>query len=395
MAEPAPILIAGGGIGGLALALGLAQAGRRSIVLEQRDAFTTAGAGIQLGPNGVRVLQRLGVADRLRPAVGVPEALDVFEGRTGRKLAALPLGTWIAARHGAPYWVAHRGDLHDALHGAASTEPAIALRTGFALASVTQGADGVEARSAGGDRVAGVALVGADGLWSCVRREVCPTASPTFVGSTATRTVIPAASAGRLAASTVGLWLSPGANVVHYPVRAGAEIAVVVIAAEAWQGRDWDVDADREALLARIAGLHVGLTEPLAGAPSWRKWALYRLPPLPRWSVGRVALIGDAAHPMLPHLAQGGVLALEDAVVLADCLSAAPGDEAAAFLRYEAQRRARAARVQEMSRLNGRIYHLAGPLAWARNALLHLLPGERLMAGYDWLYGWQVPGVQR
>jgi salicylate hydroxylase len=134
----------------------------------------------------------------------------------------------------------------------------------------------------------------------------------------------------------------------------------------------------------------------LAAAPSWRKWALYRLPALPRWSAGRIALMGDAAHPMLPHLAQGGVLALEDAVVLADRLSAAPaGDEAAAFRTYTAQRRARAARVQAMSRLNGGIYHLGGPLAWARNALLHLLPGERLMAGYDWLYGWQARGAER
>ena len=388
MPERAPILIAGGGIGGLALALALARTGRRSVVLEQRDIPTAAGAGIQLGPNGVRVLRRLGVADALRPLVGEPEALEVGDGPSGSTRALLPLGKWIALRHGAPYWVAHRGDLHAALHGAAAAEPAIALRTGFAVAGLDQADRSVVARSATGERVTGGALVGADGLWSTIR-EMCVDPLPAFAGSTATRTVIPAAMAGRLAVPNVGLWLSPGANLVHYPVRGGTEIAAVVIAREAWQGREWDVEADRSALLARLAGFYDSLVGPLSAAPHWRKWALYGLAPLPRWSFGRVTLLGDAAHPMLPHLAQGGVLALEDAIVLAACLAARPDDEAEAFRTYETQRRSRARRVQAASRRNGRIYHLAPPLAWARNALLRLAPGNLLMARYDWLYGWR------
>jgi len=389
MATPPPILIAGGGIGGLALALALAQKDRSSIVLEQRDAFATAGAGIQLGPNGVRALQRLGVADALRPLVGEPQAIHVHEGRTARTLATLPLGAWIAARHGAPYWAAHRGDLHGTLLAAATAEPRIALRPGFALAALEQTQVGVEATSAGGEAVAGRALVGADGLWSSVRQAVCPTPAPQFVGATATRAVIPAAQAGALRAPVVGLWLTPGVHVVHYPVRAGAEIAVVVIAGEDWRGREWEAEADRTLLLAQMRGFHTGLTEVLAGVPQWRKWALYRLPPLPRWSVGRIALLGDAAHPMLPYLAQGGVLALEDALVLGDCLEAHPGDEASAFRDFEAQRRARAQRVQAISLRQGRIYHLAPPLSWARSAVLRLMSGAWLMAGYDWLYGWR------
>jgi salicylate hydroxylase len=397
MAADAPILIAGGGIGGLALAVALARQGRRVTVLEQRKTFETAGAGIQLGPNGVRVLQRLGVAEALRPAVGEPEALEIRDGSSGRLLAALPLGSWISARHGAPYWVAHRRDLHRVLQQAASVEPAVTLRTGFAFAGLSERADDkcVEARSTRGDAVVGSALVGADGLWSSVRRVVAPSASPIFAGSSAMRTVIPASAAGRLAVSNVGLWLSPGANVAHYPVRGGAEIAVVVIAAEAWQGREWDAEADRASLTARLGGLHADLAEPLAAASSWRKWALHGLPPLPRWSLGRVTLMGDAAHPMLPHLAQGGVLALEDAVVLADCLSAYPGDEAQSFGAYEAQRQSRAARVQAMSRHNGRIYHMGPPFAWARNTIFRLAPATRLMAAYDWLYGWRDAGAER
>jgi len=389
MATPPPILIAGGGIGGLALALALAQKGRGSIVLEQRDAFAAAGAGIQLGPNGVRVLQRLGVADALRPLVGEPEAIRVHEGGTARTLATLPLGEWIAARHGAPYWVAHRGDLHGTLLAAAAAEPRITLRPGFGLAALEQTQEGVEATSAGGEALAGRALVGADGLWSSVRQVVCPAPAPQFAGATATRAIIPAAQAGALRAPVVGLWLTPGVHVVHYPVRAGAEIAVVVIAGEDWQGREWEAEADRKRLLARMRGFHGGLTEVLARVPQWRKWALYRLPPLPRWSVGRIALLGDAAHPMLPYLAQGGVLALEDAVVLGDCLEAHPGDEAHALRAFEAKRRARAQRVQAMSLRQGRIYHLAPPLSWARDAALRLIPGAWLMAGYDWLYGWR------
>ena len=390
MPEPAPILICGGGIGGLALALALAKTGRRSTVLEQRDSFGAEGAGIQLGPNGVRVLQRLGLAEALRPAVGVPDALAVHDGSSGRTLAVLPLGRWIASRHGAPYWVVHRGDLHAVLAKAASAEPRITLRTSFALASLRQKGEGVEARSAAGDVATGGALVGADGLWSSVRRAVSPEHVPQFTGATAARTVIPVAAAGRLALPAVGLWLSPGVNVVHYPVRGGSEIAAVVIATEAWQGTDWDAEADRAVLIARLAGFHSSLADPLAMAPVWRKWALYRLAPLPRWSAGRVTLIGDAAHPMLPHLAQGGVLALEDALVLADALAADPGNEAQAFLAFEAQRRRRAARVQAISRFNGRIYHARPPLSWARDGVLRLLPGAWLMAGYDWLYGWRA-----
>ncbi len=388
MAADGPILIAGGGIGGLALAVALARRGRASMVLEQRPGFATAGAGIQLGPNGVRVLRQLGVAGVLEPMAGVPEAIRVHAGRTGRMLATLPLGGWIAARHGAPYWVAHRGDLHGALLTAAAAEPRITLRTGFALSALMQDERGVSATSAAGDRVHGAALVGADGLWSSVRQCLFPAHAPRFAGATATRAVIAAGAAGTLAMPAVGLWLTPGVHVVHYPVRGGAEIAIVVIAAEDWQGRDWDVEADAARLMARLGGFHARLVEVLAGVRDWRKWALHGLPALPTWSVGRATLLGDAAHPMLPYLAQGGVLALEDAVVLADCIAAPAHDTAGAFRAYESLRRARAGRVQRASRRQGRLYHLPPPLSWGRNAVLRAAPARALMAGYDWLYGW-------
>jgi salicylate hydroxylase len=389
MAAAGPVLIAGGGIGGLALALGLAKSGRSATVLEQHDQFATAGAGIQLGPNGVKVLERLGLAPSLRPLVGEPDAIRVHDGRTGSLLASLPLGRWIAARHGAPYWTTHRGDLHGTLLAAAAAEPRITLRTGFALATFAEEGETVMATSVAGGTVTGCALVGADGLWSRVRSGICPSHEPQFTGATATRTVLNARAAGMLAWQAVGLWFTPGVHVVHYPVRRGSEVAVVVIAREERQGREWDAVADLGTLRAHLSGFHRSLAEVLTPVTEWRKWALHQLPPLPRWTLGRTALMGDAAHPMLPYLAQGGVLALEDALVLANCLGVHAGAEARAFTLFEGLRRKRASRVQAASRRQGHLYHLAPPLSWARDTGLRLVPGARLMAAYDWLYGWQ------
>jgi len=394
MADEAPILIAGGGIGGLALAVALARRGRASIVLERQEALAAAGAGIQLGPNGVRALRSLGLAETLKPWVGEPEAIETFAGASGRRLARLPLGRWIAARHGAPYWAAHRGDLHRVLAEAAAADPLVEIRTGFEVSSVQQTSAQVTVTASAGRSLSGPVLAGADGLWSAVRHALAPEAAPRPAGATATRTVIPVAEAGRLATGSVGLWLGGDAHAVHYPVRGGSEIAVTVIAREGWQGREWDAVADAGALRQRLARFHPGLAQVLAppAGPqhAWRKWALNTMPILPAWVRGRIVLIGDAAHPMLPYLAQGGALALEDAVVLADCVHDAV-DACSALARFQAQRAARARLVQAASRRQGRIYRLAPPFAWARDAVLAVAPGPWLMAGLDWLYGWRPP----
>ncbi len=396
MTAPSPILIAGGGIGGLALALALARHGMHSTVLERQATPTAAGAGIQLGPNGVRALQCVGVADALKPLVGEPEAIEVMAGSSARRLARLPLGARIAARHGAPYWVAHRGDLHAVLAAAAAATPLIELHTGFEAASVVQTHELVTVTDTTGRPLAAPILVGTDGLWSVVRQAVAPGSTPRPAGATAMRTVIPASQAGGLALNAVGLWLSPNAHIVHYPVRRGSEIAVVVIArdTEATQGRGWDTHADAARLQRRLAPFHPSLVQELAPGSyrdrAWREWTLHTLPPLPAWSHGRIVLLGDAAHPMLPYLAQGGALALEDAVVLANCLRTVP-DAASALGRFEALRAARARRVQAASLRQGRIYRLAPPLSWVRDGVLALAPGPWLMAGYDWLYAWRPP----
>jgi salicylate hydroxylase len=385
-----PFLIAGGGIGGLALALALARRNRHSVVLERQLQFETAGAGIQIGPNGVRALQALGLAEALRPFAGQPQAIVVHDGSTSRVLNRLPLGDWIARRHGAPYWVVHRSDLHRVLLDAVASDTRITLRAGFDLASASQNGTHAAATDRSGATVTGKALVGADGLWSAVRRFLPGMPAPVFAGATATRAVIPAEEAGPLAIPAVGLWLSAHAHVVHYPVRGGQDIAVVVIARESWQGRDWDAEADATALRAQVASFHPTLTDVLGSVATWRKWALYTLAPLPAWSSGRIALLGDAAHPMLPYLAQGGATALEDALVLAHCFGSIP-DVPGAFAGYASLRQPRVRRIQAASVRQGRIYRLSQPLSFARDLGLRLCPGAVLMSRLDWIYDWTPP----
>jgi len=191
LGPPGPVLVAGGGIGGLATALALARYGIASHVLERRPAFHEDGAGIQIGPNGTRILRRLGVADTLRPHVGVPEALRVRDGRTGAELARLPLGRWIAMRHGAPYWVAHRKDLHSALLQTARAEPLIALSMGFDASEVASDAGHVAVAAENGQAWSGKALIAADGIWSPLRQLLFDAAAPKFCGKSAARSVVP------------------------------------------------------------------------------------------------------------------------------------------------------------------------------------------------------------
>ena len=235
-----PVLIAGGGIGGLAAAIALAKRGISSHVLERRAAFDEEGAGIQIGPNGTRILRRLGVADALFPHVAVPEAIRVRDGTSGSKLATLPLGQWIAERHDAPYWVAHRGDLHDALLHAARAEPRVALSSGFDVAEIATDGETVAVASSEGRTWTGKALIAADGVWSAVRSLHFDRRGPRFFGKSAVRTVIAAEAAPQtLRDLETNLWLFPGAHIVHYPVAAGRELALVAIVDDVHDDKDW------------------------------------------------------------------------------------------------------------------------------------------------------------
>jgi salicylate hydroxylase len=389
MTAPLPVLIAGGGIGGLATAIALASHGIASRVLERRAQFSEAGAGIQLGPNGVRVLRRLGVDGDLAPKAGRPDEIKVFAGTSGAVLTRLPLGDWIEARHAAPYWVTHRQDLQASLLAGVRRSPLIELRPGFNAVRFAGGDGKVRAEAGDGTSVEGRALVCADGVFSQFRTRIAEGVRLRFAGKTAARAVLDAGVASALDAGVVGVWLAPDTHVVHYPVRGGREIAVVVIIDEDWQEEDSSAPADPARLGQALAPFAPTLQKALASVTDWRRWALFDSDPLPAWSRGRVTLLGDAAHPLLPFLAQGGSLALEDAVTLADTLAGAGDDVEGALVAYEHARRSRTTRVMAAARRNGRVYHLSGIAALARNAALRGLPPERIMAGYDWIYGWR------
>lgn len=384
------MLIAGGGIGGLATALALARRGRPSIVLERRPQFSESGAGIQLGPNGVRVLRQLGVEEHLAPAAARPDALRACRGRDGRTLSLLPLGRAIEARHGAPYWVAHRADLQKALLAAIAGEPLISIRSGWDVTTVSQSPSEVTVVSRTGERLDGPGLVAADGVWSGLRRDVLLAPPPPTSRHTAARTVLDiAAVPARFQANEVGLWLAPSAHVVHYPVRGGTQVAIVVVVEDSWNGADWSSPASLDEILTHTRSFALELRRFLALATEWRKWSLYEVPPLDQWSEGRITLLGDAAHPPLPFLAQGGVMALEDAVTLADCVVTAGASVVSAFAEYEGRRKPRVARLLAASAENGRIYHYAGLMSAVRDAAMRVVPPQRLLARYDWLYGWR------
>lgn len=390
MGRDGQVLIVGGGIGGLSAALALERRGIASRVIEAREHPSEAGAGLQVGPNGTRILETLGVADALGELAGRPDAILVRDGAGGAELARMPLGDSIAARHGAPYWTLHRADLHAALSARARSSGAITMDTGRVIDAGETGIGAAHVRLAGGAVLEGAAVVAADGLWSSLRATCVGAEAPVRVGVSAARAVVPAAHLAAGEHVHVGLWLSADCHVVHYPVRGGAEIALVVVFADARGGgpAGWDTALPIDRIAALAARTAAPLKAILAAAPSWRVWDLHRVAPVPM-ARGRVALLGDAAHPIRPHLAQGAVMALEDAVVLASSVASAPGDPVAAFARYAALRRRRVDRVAAASQQNGVIFHMRGMAALARNSAMRMLGGERLMRRYDWLYGWR------
>ncbi len=390
MAEASPILVAGGGIGGLAAALALAQAGRRVRVLERGNAFTTAGAGIQIGPNGVRALQRLGAADLLRANASVPRALCAYSGASGARLMEMPLGREIADRCGAPYWTLHRADLLQTLADAVARVSSIEVSFGSEAVDASVSPSGAVVVSLADDRrIEGAALIGADGLWSRIRSVVAPDVSPKSSGYAAYRAILPMDAAAMLEPDVVGTWLSPDAHVVHYPVQAGRALNIVVIVDAPWIAASWNAPADKVQVIEATRAFAPRLRQAIEAAPAWHKWSLPEPLSLRTWNNGPITLLGDAAHATLPFFAQGAVMALEDAVVLRRAVETHGDDFAAAFTAYQSARRARVARVQEASVRNGQVFHLSGPMGFARDAVMRVMPPTAMLARFDWLYAYE------
>ena len=397
MAPARHVIVAGAGIGGLTAALALARAGMRITIFEQAEKLEETGAGLQLSPNASRVLIALGLRDRLQPSAVAPKAIRVMAGGSGREIVRIPLGEEAERRYGAPYWSMHRGDLQSALVDAARNETDIKINLGVHIEDFATHANGVRVLGKRGHQTVderGIALIGADGIWSSIAERLRKQQPPTFRHRTAWRALIPAdAAAAEFREPFVHLWLGQEAHLVHYPVKAGRLINIVGIIHDEWNDYGWSAAGDRSEILRHFARwAWAEKARALVATPDrWLKWALYDRSTPFRAGEGPVTLIGDAAHPMLPFLAQGAAMAIEDAAVLAEALGKNLQDPADALRTYEGARWHRTMRAQQAARRQARIYGLSGPEAFVRNLAMRAMGGERLRARYDWLYSWRSP----
>jgi salicylate hydroxylase len=386
------VLIAGGGIGGLAAALACTRAGWDARLYEQYAQFSEVGAGIQLGPNVTRVLDDWGFDSALAEVAAFPEQLRVCSALDGNQLGRLRLGTEFTRRYGAPYATLHRADLQDLLLEAAR-EAGVYLKLSSRVTAVLPSMDAVGLRIGEAHEVEGDALVGADGLWSVVRSQVYSDGPPAWTGHLAYRAVATQRELPEsLRSADVTVWLGPRLHVVAYPVRRGEILNVVAIVQGAASGppQDWDQPAVAANLHIAMGRQCARLQDLMRAMPDWRLWALHDRAPIASADEmvrGRVVLLGDAAHPMRPYFAQGAGMAIEDAAELGRSLALAAKagiDVPLALRRYALSRWERCAQVQARSRRNGRIFHATGLVQWGRDLSLRLL-GE-LLLDQPWLY---------
>lgn len=388
------LLIAGGGIGGLATALACSRGGLDVALYERAAEFTEVGAGVQLGPNATQVLLGWGLGAALDEVVARPDRLQVRSALTGAELGVLRLGAQAATRYGAPYVTVHRADLHALLLAELMRRDQARLHLKSTVSRFEQDADGVTLHLKDGRKVAADVLLGADGGFSGVRRQLLNDGTPQPTGHLAYRAMLRQSSLPeRLRSQQVTAWLGPNLHVVQYPVRRGEWLNVVAIVHGQLQGdlAQWDHSANGPALQRLMGGTCPPLQDLIAAVDAWRLWGLSIRPPMTgahEMAQGRVALLGDAAHPMLPYLAQGAGMALEDAHTLSLVLGAQAGaagaDVATRLGQYAAQRWQRSARVQARAIRNGKVFHLSGPLRWGRDAAMKLL-GEKIL-DVPWLY---------
>lgn len=386
-------VIIGGGIGGLTTALVLARDGWKVDIYEQAHKLESVGAGIQLAPNASRILADLGFLPRIASTAVETERLVVRSGKSGKILGGLAHGKAAEERWGAPFLVIHRGDLQSALVEAVNEHPSITLNLGRRLEDLRAKPDHVRATlSKYGDEieVRSRLLIASDGIWSKARGHVGLSQPANFSGCVAWRTVVPIENVPeRFRKHQANLWLAPGCHVVHYPVSGGKGVNIVAVMEDSWREHGWSEVGDVTWINRQFVDLDRGLRELIGSAESWVRWSLFDRPADSKWTRGPVTLLGDAAHPMLPCLAQGAAQAIEDAATIGNCLRESD-DVAGALRKYEALRIRRTSVVQRHSRRQMRIYHASGPLAVARDIAMGLIGEGGMAHRFDWLYGHRV-----
>jgi len=388
-----PFLIAGAGIGGLAAALGLARRGVPVRILERAPQLGEIGAGIQLGPNAFHAFDHLGVGEAARGMAVFIEQLRLMDAMSGDEITHIDLGEPFRARFGNPYAVVHRGDLHGVLLKACKDHPRITLTVNAEVESYCQDADGVTAILASGEQIAGVALLGADGLWSNVRRQVLGDGAPRVSGHTTYRSVIPTeAMPEDLRWNAATLWAGPKCHIVHYPLSGWKVFNLVVTFHNDAPVPIAGQPVEREVVMQGFQHVSARARRIIEHGQDWKAWVLCDREPVTGWTDGRVAVLGDAAHPMLQYFAQGACMALEDAVCLSEAVHARRGDIPGALAAYAAHRLARTARVQLSSRAIGEhVYHPVGAHALVRNQIMQAKSSSDWYDTLSWLYGGPDP----
>ncbi|MGE0798517.1 MAG: 3-hydroxybenzoate 6-monooxygenase [Lautropia sp.] len=384
-----PVVIAGGGIGGLAAALALVRCGLDVVVLEQAAEIGEIGAGIQLGPNAFAAFDALGVGERTRALAVFTERMLMLDALDARVVADVPLDAAFRARFGNPYAVIHRADVHRALQEGAEATGRVGIRTSTRVVGFEQDPDGVTVRDQHGATLRGVALIGCDGVRSAVREQLV--GDPVRVtGHVVYRAVVEAADfPADLRWNYPAIWVGPDCHLVHYPLRGGEQFNLVVTF-HSGRTEVWGVtDGSQAEVLEHFQGIHPLPRQLLDLPKSWRRWATADREPIATWSRERATLLGDAAHPMMQYLAQGACMALEDAVTLGAAVTAHRGDWPAAFDRYQRSRATRCARMVLSTREMGRIYHAKGIERAVRNDLWADRTPARFHDALEWIYGWR------
>jgi salicylate hydroxylase len=389
------VLIAGGGIGGLTAALALLGHGIDVEVYEQARELKEVGAGVQLAANGTRVLYALGIGEELKALSCEAQGKEIRHWQTGEAWKLFDLGTVSIERYGAPYFTVYRPDLLDVLARALRRVKPDALHLGARCRAFVQEDDSVTLQLENGASVRGDALIGADGVHSRIRQSLFGPDRAEFTGFIAWRGIVPMNELPVHMARMVGSnWVGPGGHVVHYPLRAGRLMNFVGARERTdWRVESWSARGTQRELAADFHGWHADIQAFIGAIDTPYKWALMVRAPLERWSVGRVTLLGDAAHSMLPFLAQGAVMAIEDGYVLARCLAAAPVE--AALQRYEAARRERTRRTVEGSAANIHRFHnrsLADPEE-GRKFIDREWASQRIADRYEWLFRYDATTV--
>jgi 2-polyprenyl-6-methoxyphenol hydroxylase-like FAD-dependent oxidoreductase len=383
-----PILVAGGGIGGLAAAYALARKGFPVRILEQAPEFREIGAGIQLGPNIFRALERMGLKEAVVADAWEPSGLEMRDAVTGEAITRMPLGARALERFQQPYMVTHRADIHGALQKGCQNSNLVTLETQQRVEEFEDDGAGVTVTLQSGERAKGRALIGCDGMWSRIREKIVGDGAPRISGHIAYRGVLKHAEVPEdLWRPDMVIWAGPRTHFVHYPLRRGELYNLVAVFHSDKYVEGWNAEADPEELFTRFKGQRPEVLRLLERIETWRMWVLCDREPIKDWSKGRVTLLGDAAHPMLQYLAQGACMATEDAVWLAEKAAAQPDDLPAAFKAYQEQRYLRTGRVQIMARVYGEFYHARGVSAELRNRFLQSRSVEEAYDGIDWLYG--------